>query len=120
MSLEERVRKVVPEQADHHFVGTLKSQAQRGVFYFSMYNFSQILFISFQNGAYGDWFGSFPVYLAMHALGFGAIVALDYKFVLPGEKDYQKRQDYLRDPIRQDIHELHEEVERLREEQDDD
>lgn len=120
MSIEDRIRKVVPKQAEHHFVGTLKSQAQRGVFYFSMYNFAQILFISYQNGAYGGLFGSFPVYLAMHVLGFVAVVAFDYVFILPGEKDYQKRQDYLRDPIRDDIHELHEKVDRLEEAQNDD
>lgn len=119
-SLQDRLRSLSPRQLEVYVLGTLKSQAQRGVFYFSMYNFAQILFISFENGAFGGIFESFWVYLAAHILAFLAIIAIDFVAILPGEKDYQKRQDYLRDPLREDVRELHEEVKQLREERDSD
>lgn len=112
----DRLRRVAPRQVEAYVIGTLKSQAQRGVFYFSMYNFAQILFISYTNGAYGEIFPSFASYLAVHALGFLAIIAVDYILVLPGEKDYQKRQDYIRDPLRDDVQALQEQIEDLQEE----
>lgn len=117
-SLQDRLRSILPRQLEVYLLGTLKSQAQRGVFYFSMYNFAQILFISFENGAFGGIFESFWVYLGTHVLAFLAIIAIDFVAILPGEKDYQNRQDYLRDPLREDVQDLHEEVKQLRQERD--
>lgn len=110
MAIGDRIRAYVPKQLEVHLIGTLKSQVQRGVFYFSLYNFAQILFISWTSGAYGNIFPNLWVYFLAHGAGFGAIVALDYVLVLPGEKDYQKRQDYLRDPLRADIQALQEQI----------
>lgn len=101
-------------QSERHLVGTIKSQAQRGVFYFSMYNFAQILFLSYEGGAYSGIFPNFWVYFAAHALAFAAIVAFDFRYILSGEKAYQKRQEYARDPLRDDVQQLEDEIQRLR------
>lgn len=120
MSVSDRLRdRLVPDQIEVHLLGNLKSQVQRGVFYVSMFNFANILFIAYRQGAFVTFFPTFWHYLATCVVGFGIIVLGDYLIVLPGEKDYQERQSYLRDPLREDVHEVRTDVKNLHDRLDD-